>query len=185
MLMRDRRRPRAPQLSIPRDTVVDIPGHGRDKINAAYASAAPALTIQTVEQYLGIPINHLVEVNFANFPKLIDAIGGIDYTGGCVVSQHQRRLQERRLHAAPAPRHEPPQRQAGARARAHAQERVQPARERPHRARAASRRSSARSSRASSARPFMRLPWVSWHAPKTLRTDMGGPTLLGYASAPP
>ena len=74
-------------LSIPRDTVVDIPGHGQDKINAAYAFGGPALAIRTVEQYLGIDINHLVEVNFANFPQLIDALGGITYKGGCVVSQ--------------------------------------------------------------------------------------------------
>ena len=41
----------------------------------------------TVRQFLGIKINHVVEVNFENFPKLIDAMGGIDYTGGCVVSK--------------------------------------------------------------------------------------------------
>ena len=74
-------------LSIPRDTVVDIPGHGQDKINAAYALGGPALAIRTVEQYLGIHVNHLVEVNFENFPQLIDALGGITYRGGCVVSQ--------------------------------------------------------------------------------------------------
>ena len=75
------------RLSIPRDTVVDIPGHGRNKINAAYALGGSALAVQTIEQYLGIKVNHLVEVDFANFPKLIDAMGGIDYKGGCVVSR--------------------------------------------------------------------------------------------------
>src|SRR4051794_33075095 len=75
------------KLSIPRDTVVDIPGHGRDKINAAYAAGGPALTIQTIKQYLGIDVDHVFLVNFANFPALIDAMGGIDYTGGCVVSR--------------------------------------------------------------------------------------------------
>src|SRR4051794_36397766 len=74
-------------LSIPRDTVVPIPGHGSDKINAAYAYGGPALAIRTVQQYLGIPVNHLVEVNFENFPQLIDALGGITYRGGCVVSK--------------------------------------------------------------------------------------------------
>ena len=73
-------------LSIPRDTVVEIPGHGRAKINAAYALGGPSLAIQTVEDYLGIEVNHLVEVNFENFPSLIDALGGITYKGGCVVS---------------------------------------------------------------------------------------------------
>src|SRR4051794_14127841 len=74
-------------LSIPRDTVVNIPGHGQDKINAAYAIGGPALAIRTVEQFLGIDVNHLVEVNFDNFPQLIDALGGITYKGGCVVSK--------------------------------------------------------------------------------------------------
>src|ERR671914_368666 len=75
------------QLSILRDTVVDIPGHGQNKINAAYAFGGPGLAIETVEQYLGIPINHLVEVNFENFPDLIDSLGGITYTGNCVISK--------------------------------------------------------------------------------------------------
>ena len=75
------------RLSIPRDTLVDIPGHGRDKINAAYAYGGPGLATKTVSQYLGIDINHIVEVNFANFPAFIDSLGGINYTGGCVVSR--------------------------------------------------------------------------------------------------
>ena len=74
-------------LSIPRDTVVDIPGHGRNKINAAYALGGPSLAIKTVESYLGIDVNHLVEVNFENFPQLIDSLGGVTYKGGCVVSK--------------------------------------------------------------------------------------------------
>jgi anionic cell wall polymer biosynthesis LytR-Cps2A-Psr (LCP) family protein len=74
-------------LSIPRDTVVDIPGHGRAKINAAYAFGGPQLATRTVKQYLGIEINHVVEVDFENFPALIDAMGGITYRGGCVVSK--------------------------------------------------------------------------------------------------
>src|SRR5690242_18142614 len=75
------------KLSIPRDTIVDIPGHGRDKINAAYAFGGAALTVQTIKQFLGIKIDHVFEVNFANFPALVDSMGGISYTGGCVVSR--------------------------------------------------------------------------------------------------
>src|SRR5215469_10791115 len=75
------------RLSIPRDTVVEIPGHGLQKINAAYAFGGPALSISVIERYLGIPINHLVEVNFENFPQLIDAMGGVDYTGECIISR--------------------------------------------------------------------------------------------------
>src|SRR3954447_216093 len=74
-------------LSIPRDTVVNIPGHGPDKINAAYAIGGPALAIRTVEQFLGTKVNHLVEVNFANFPQLIDALGGVDVKTGCIHSE--------------------------------------------------------------------------------------------------
>src|SRR5918992_2528396 len=75
------------QLSVLRDTVVDIPGHGRAKINAAYALGGPSLAIDTVESFLGVEVNHLVEVNFENFPDLVDSLGGISYTGNCVVSK--------------------------------------------------------------------------------------------------
>ena len=78
---------RSARLSIPRDTFADIPGHGTDKINAAYALGGPGLAVKTVEQFLGIEINHLVEVNFENFPAFIDSLGGINYTGGCVISR--------------------------------------------------------------------------------------------------
>ncbi len=70
----------AARLSIPRDTVVEIPGHGLQKINAAHAFGGPALSISVIKRWLDIPINHLVEVNFENFPQLIDAMGGVDYT---------------------------------------------------------------------------------------------------------
>ncbi|MBA3406849.1 MAG: LCP family protein, partial [Solirubrobacterales bacterium] len=74
-------------LSIARDTVVEIPGHGTDKINAAYAFGGPALATRTVKQFLGVEINHVVEVSFENFPQLIDALGGVTYKGGCVRSK--------------------------------------------------------------------------------------------------
>ena len=74
------------RLSIPRDTLVDIPGYGLAKINAAYAIGGPALAIRTVEDFLGIQVNHVVLINFTNFPKLVDAMGGVTYTGSCVVS---------------------------------------------------------------------------------------------------
>ena len=67
------------RLSIPRDAYAEIPGHGAQKINAAYALGGPALMIQTVEDYLGngLEINHIIEVDFGDFPKLIDALGGV------------------------------------------------------------------------------------------------------------
>ncbi len=68
-------------LSIPRDTRVEIPGHGVSKINAANfyggAEGGPALMIKTVEGFLGIKINHYMEVNFLGFQKAVDALGGV------------------------------------------------------------------------------------------------------------
>ncbi len=65
-------------LSIPRDTRVHIKGHGWDKINHAYAYGGHKLTQDTVEDFLGIQIDHYVEVDFKGFKGLVDAIGGID-----------------------------------------------------------------------------------------------------------
>ena len=66
-------------LSIPRDLrVPDIPGHGPDKINAAFQIGGARLAARTVHEYTGLPINHIVVVNFHSFAKLIDKVGGID-----------------------------------------------------------------------------------------------------------
>ena len=75
------------RLSIPRDTAADIPGHGLSKINAAWAYGGPALTIKTLENITGIKINHIIVVDLANFPKFIDAIGGVDVKTGRICSQ--------------------------------------------------------------------------------------------------
>ena len=66
-------------LSIPRDLrVPDIPGHGPDKINAAFQIGGARLAARTIHEYTGLPINHIVVVNFHSFSKLIDKLGGID-----------------------------------------------------------------------------------------------------------
>jgi len=64
-------------LSIPRDLRVPVPGIGDTKINAAMQSGGPARAIETVRQYTGLPINHVVVVDFAQFKDLIDALGGV------------------------------------------------------------------------------------------------------------
>lgn len=64
-------------LSIPRDLRVPIPGHGDDKINTAFQIGGPALAAQTVAQFTGMPINHIVIVDFGSFEDLIDKLGGI------------------------------------------------------------------------------------------------------------
>jgi LCP family protein required for cell wall assembly len=65
-------------LSIPRDLRVPIPGHGDSKINAAFQIGGPALAIRTVRHFTGLPINHVVTVDFASFKQLIDDVGGVD-----------------------------------------------------------------------------------------------------------
>jgi LCP family protein required for cell wall assembly len=64
-------------LAVPRDTLVDIPGVGKDKINAAYASGGPELTLQTLENLTGLRLNHYVVVNFGGVEEIVDAMGGI------------------------------------------------------------------------------------------------------------
>ncbi len=169
------------KLSIPRDTVVDIPGHGRDKINAAYAIGGPALTIRTIEQYLGIEVDHVFLVNFANFPDLIDAMGGVDYTGGCVVSRinggfknggYTLRLKRGTTHI--------DGRQALALARTRKNE-CNPREDDRTRARRQQKLFAAMKSRVFSPGGFLRLPLISWNVPKSVQSDMGGPRLLGYA----
>jgi LCP family protein required for cell wall assembly len=62
-------------MSLPRDLKVHIPGHGVDKINAAYEYGGPALTLQTVKQLTGLPINHVINVTFKGFWRAVNAIG--------------------------------------------------------------------------------------------------------------
>ncbi len=74
----DPRLDQATLLSIPRDTRVKIRGRGYDKINAAFAYGGVKLAESTVENFLGIDIDHYVLINTRSFVKIIDAIGGID-----------------------------------------------------------------------------------------------------------
>jgi LCP family protein required for cell wall assembly len=70
-------------LSFPRDSYVTIPAHGTEqehmgKINTAFSEGGPVLTIQTVERLTGVRIDHYIEVNFAGFQRLVDAVDGVD-----------------------------------------------------------------------------------------------------------
>ena len=65
------------KLSIPRDSLAEIPGHEAQKINAAYAFGGAKLQIQAVERFLGIKIDHVAIIDFTGFQKFIDAIGGV------------------------------------------------------------------------------------------------------------
>jgi LCP family protein required for cell wall assembly len=170
-------------LSIPRDTVVDIPGHGRNKINAAYAFGGAPLAVKTVENYLGIEVNHVIEVNFANFPDLIDALGGITYKGGCVVSRINGGAKNggTTLRLKPG-EHELNGDQALALARTRHNE-CNPRESDVTRARRQQKILSAIKGKVVSLETFVRLPWVSWAAPKAVHSDMVGPSLLGLVGA--
>ncbi len=69
---------RAALLSIPRDSRVEIPGHGRNKINAAYAFGGVELAQETVEEFLDIRIDYHVEIGFDAFVGVVDDLGGVD-----------------------------------------------------------------------------------------------------------
>jgi LCP family protein required for cell wall assembly len=71
-------RQHAQVISIPRDSWVDIPGHGKDKINAAYAYGGPTLLIQTVEQLTGVRIDHYAAISFNGLIQVTDDLGGVD-----------------------------------------------------------------------------------------------------------
>ncbi len=64
--------------SLMRDIWVTIPGHGKDRINAAYAYGGPKLSIETIERNFGVHIDRYAVVDFDGFSKIIDALGGID-----------------------------------------------------------------------------------------------------------
>ncbi len=166
------------KLSIPRDIQADIPGHGTQKINAAYALGGPSLQIETVEAFLGngLKINHLVEVDFEDFPELIDSLGGITVRNGSRIcsppfDNFWRGLRFRKGEID----------LNGKRALGFARVRKNecaPAED--DRDRAARQQEVLRALGAEVKSPgtFLRLPWVSWQAPRALKTDMRGPGLM-------
>jgi LCP family protein required for cell wall assembly len=171
------------RLSIARDTIVEIPGAGRQKINAAYAIGGTALAVQTVERFTGIDVNHVMIVSFEDFPDLIDAMGGITYRGGCVVSKINGgyrnggvtlRLKAGKTHI------NGKQALALARTRKNA---CNPDEDDLTRARRQQKIVGAMKRRLLSPMAFVRLPLISWNVPQALRSDMSGPTLLGVFGA--
>ena len=171
------------RLSIPRDTVAAIPGHGTSKINAAYAFGGPALTIRTVEQFTGIKINHLIVVNLAAFPQFIDAIGGIDITTGRICSTISGGTANGgfTLNLAPGTHHLDG-RDALTLARTR-ENKCNPAENDLTRVKRQQQILNSVKSKLLSPSTFFHLPWASWDAPKVLRTDMGGFTLLSLFAA--
>jgi LCP family protein required for cell wall assembly len=171
------------RLSIPRDTEVPIPGHGVTKINAAYSYGGPALAIKTVENLTGVKINHIIIVNLANFPKFIDSIGGVTVKTGRICSEISGGAAKGgwTLNLHPGVHH-----LTGIQA-------LTLARTRENSCNAASndltreayqqKILNAIKSRLVSPGIFFHLPWAAWNAPKAVRTDMGGLTLMTLFAA--
>jgi LCP family protein required for cell wall assembly len=173
----------AARLSIPRDTIVEIPGHGEQKINAAYAFGGPKLAISVIKGYLGVPINHVVEVNFENLPQLVDAMGGVDYSGDCLIARidggssnggYTLRLRKGTHHI------DGKAALAVARARKNL---CRPNETDLQRAEHQQALFTAIKGRVLSVSSFFRLPWIAWNAPPAIVSDMSGPTLLSMFAA--
>ncbi|MGA2015104.1 MAG: LCP family protein [Solirubrobacteraceae bacterium] len=171
------------RLSIPRDTEVPIPGYGVTKINAAYSYGGAALAIRTIENLTGVKINHLILVNLANFPKFIDAIGGVTVTTGRICSTISGGVKNGGFSLFLAPG-------------SHQLDGIQAltlARTRENSCNAASNDLTregyqqtilnAIKSKLLSPSTFFRLPWAAWAAPQAIKTDMGGVTLMTLFAA--
>lgn len=78
LLSIDPRREQAVVVHFPRDLRVEIPGHGQDKINAAYEYGGPNLVIKTVKELTGLPIHNYMEIDLAGFEQLVDSLGGVN-----------------------------------------------------------------------------------------------------------
>ncbi|GAA1429739.1 LCP family protein [Microlunatus lacustris] len=75
-------------VSFPRDMWVDIPGHGKDKINAAYELGGPALTVATLEKLTDVRMDHVVLVGLEGFIALTEDLGGVTVTNKTAFSSH-------------------------------------------------------------------------------------------------
>lgn len=167
------------KLSIPRDSYAQIPGHDAQKINSAYALGGAGLMASTVEAFLGngLKINHVVEVDFQDFPELIDSLGGVtvnnksricspefdNFYKGFNLSKGEHELDGRKALGFARVRKNPCAPSENDLARAARQQEVL---------------SGIRGKLLSPA-SFFRLPFISWQAPRTIQTDMAGPGLMG------
>jgi LCP family protein required for cell wall assembly len=170
------------KLSIPRDSFAEIPGHGAQKINAAYALGGPALTIETVEGFLGngIEINHIIEVSFENLPKLVDTLGGITVTAPNRICAPPFGNFPNGLRFKKGENDVNGERALGfARVRKNP---CAPAENDLDRAQRGQELVSGIIGKAFSVSTFPRLPWVSWRAPKAIKTDLAGPGLLALGT---
>jgi LCP family protein required for cell wall assembly len=165
------------KLSIPRDTLVNIPGCGEEKINAAWACGGPQETIRVVENLTGLKINHMIVVSLGNFVKFIDDIGGVTVdtprmcakiSGGAADGGYTLNLARGSHHL------------SGIQAMTLARVRhmpCDPAYTDFNREKIQQQIMSGIKSQLFSLHAFIHLPWASYDAPQALQTDMGPLTL--------
>ena len=167
------------KLSIPRDSLAEIPGHDAQKINAAYALGGTALMIDTVEGFLGngLRINHVVEVDFQDFPKLIDALGGVTVNNKTRICSPQFDNFYKGFRLSKG-KHKLDGRTALGFARVRKNSCAPSENDLD---RAARQQEVVSGMRGALLRPasFVRLPLISWQAPKAIKSDMHGPGLGG------
>lgn len=82
-------------LSIPRDLLVEVPGYGSEKINAAYANGGLPLAIRTVRAATGIDVNHVVQIDFDGFKDVVDALGGVEIDNPFLVESGKQKFDGR------------------------------------------------------------------------------------------
>jgi LCP family protein required for cell wall assembly len=165
------------KLSIPRDTFANIPGAESQKINAAYFIGGAPLMIETVEQFMGngLTIDHIIEVNFANFPDLIDALGGVEVTVEDEICAPGYEGNAAGVNLEPGDHN-----LGGQEALEFARVRNNPCSPEEDDLDRAARQQEVFSgirSQLLSPSTFFRLPWASWAAPRAIKTDLRGPGL--------
>src|SRR5207302_11489218 len=157
----------------------ETPARDPPKINDAHAYGGRAECISVIKRWLGLPINRLVEVNIENFPQLIDSMGGVDYTGGCVIARidggFSRGGYTLRLKGGT---HHINGKQALALARTR-ENLCAPSQNDINREEHQQALFNAMKSRLLSPSSFFRAPLIAWNAPPAIISDMGGFTLLG------
>ena len=171
------------RLSIPRDTLVNIPGHGQAKINAAWPYGGPALALKVIKQFTGLQINHLVVIDLANFPKFINDIGGVNVKTGRICSTISGGTARGgfTLNLSPgSTTSNGEQAMVLARTRENT---CNPASNDLTREATQQQILNSIKSQLLTVHTFFHLPWAAWDAPSVFQTDMGGLTLLQMFAA--
>ncbi len=166
------------RLSIPRDTLVEVPNCGETKINAAWVCGGPKETIQVVEHLTGLKINHMIVVDLGNFVKFIDDIGGVTVTTPRICSEISGGAANGgyTLNLAPGSHH-----LTGIEAVTLARTRensCNPAYNDINREEMQQEIMNGIKSQLFSVHAFIHLPWASWDAPRSIQTDMGALDLM-------